>query len=55
VSPLDSTEPSRGIYVQKPKSDIYTAMLGVALGAIAIAILFLALEINRYGWNLSGS
>jgi hypothetical protein len=42
--------------VRKPKSSLYTALLGVAVLAIAVGCLFLLLEISRYGllsapWN----
>lgn len=47
-----STDPTRGIAVQKPKADIYTFMLGVALVAILMAILFLCLEMQRYDWKI---
>jgi hypothetical protein len=34
----------RGVYVEGPKNDIFTALLGVALGAIILACVFLLLE-----------
>jgi hypothetical protein len=60
VSQLDSrsTEPA-GVLVPKPKSNIYTALLGIALAAIVIACLLLVFEISEYGaiwsrpWNAS--
>ena len=38
----------RGVYVQAAKSDIYVALLGVALGAMIIGCLLLVLVLNRY-------
>ncbi len=41
----------RGVYVQTPKSDIYVALLGVALGAMILGSLLLVLVLNRYGFS----
>ncbi len=41
----------RGVYVQKPKSDIYVAMLGIALGAILLGCLLLLWVWYGYGWQ----
>jgi hypothetical protein len=49
-SQLDSTDKGR-ISVPKPRPDIYTILLGLALGAILIAILCLVLELGRYKWD----
>ena len=43
-----STEPA-GVLVPKPKSNVYTALLGIALAAIMLGCLFLVLEITEYG------
>jgi heme/copper-type cytochrome/quinol oxidase subunit 3 len=43
-----STEPA-GVLVRKPKSNVYTALLGIALAAIMLGCLFLVLEITEYG------
>jgi hypothetical protein len=37
--------------VAKPKPDAYTALLGIALGAILVGILCLCLEMSRYDWD----
>ena len=37
-----------GVFVQTPQSDVYVAMLGVALGAIVLGCLLLTLVLNRY-------
>lgn len=39
--------------IQTPRSDIYVAMLGIALGAIVIGSILLALVMNRYEWKRS--
>ena len=43
-----------GVFVQKPRSDIYVALLSIALGAILFGCLLLALQLNTYEWKLSG-
>jgi hypothetical protein len=49
-----------GILVRKPKTSIFTVLLGIAAVAIAIGCLFLFLEISQYGalwsspWNARG-
>jgi hypothetical protein len=58
VSRLDSiSNRPRGVLVRKPRTSIYTILLGVAVGALTIGCLALALEIMRYGsllnaWNI---
>jgi len=37
--------------VQAPKSDIYTVMLGIALGALVIGCLLMTLLLNGYGFS----
>lgn len=51
----DSTDPGRGVVVQKPKANIYTVLLGIALTAILMAILFLCLEMSRYNWDIKAA
>jgi len=41
--------------VQAPRSDIFVAMLGVALGAMILGCLLLALKLNEYGFELKAS
>jgi hypothetical protein len=38
--------------VQAPKSDIYVALLGLALAAILIACLLMLIMLNSYGWSV---
>ena len=51
MSRASSSRGRRGVYVEAPTADIYTVLLGIALGAIFIACLVLALELNDYGWD----
>ncbi|MFO0909880.1 MAG: hypothetical protein U0794_16285 [Isosphaeraceae bacterium] len=43
------------MYVQAPKSDIYVALLGVALGAMVLGCLLLLLVLNRYEFKTTVS
>lgn len=40
--------PGRQVMVPTARSDVYVALLGVALGAILLGCLFLVLVLNRY-------
>lgn len=40
-----------GVYVQTPKSDVFVALLGVALGAMIIACILLVLVWKRYDFK----
>jgi hypothetical protein len=51
VSQLDSTNEPVGIYEERPRSNIYTAMLGVAFVAMAFASAMLAMELKEYQWD----
>ena len=51
MSRADSTDSPRGVYVQKPKADIYTVLLAIALVAILIACLLLFLEVRAYNYD----
>ena len=51
MSSQNSPDPGRGVVVQKPKADIYTALLGIALTAILLAIICLWLEMSRYKYD----
>jgi hypothetical protein len=54
VSQLDSTNAGGGIYEEKPRSNIYTAMLAVAFVALAFASTMLALELKEYNFEYKG-
>jgi hypothetical protein len=51
VSQLDSTNEPGGIYEERPRSNIYTAMLAVAFVAMAFASAMLAMELKEYNWD----
>lgn len=55
MSRLDSTEDRPGIYVPKPKPDIYTVLLGIALFAVLVGCLLLFLEWRSYGYATRAS
>lgn len=40
-----------GVLVQSPKSDIYVALLGVALGAIIVSCLLMVMLFSNYGFS----
>lgn len=45
------TPGGRQVMVASARSDIYVALLGVALGAIVLGCLLLALVMNKYGFS----
>lgn len=55
MSPPDLTDRPRGIVVQKPRSDIYTALLAVGLTALILGIVMLVLEMNKFDWDIKAS
>jgi hypothetical protein len=44
-----------GVFVQAPKSDIYVALLGVALGAMFIGCILLVLVLQRYEFKFKAA
>jgi hypothetical protein len=54
MSPQSSANPG-GVYVKKPKADIYTALLFVALVALVIGITMLCKEMERYNWEFKAA
>ena len=44
-----------GVKVPKPRPDVYTVLLGIALAAILLGILCLSLELSRYNWDYKGN
>jgi hypothetical protein len=52
---LASPEQPRAVVVQKPKANIYTALLALALVAIIVGCICLGAELNAYQWDLKGS
>jgi hypothetical protein len=53
VSPRKSTDNPGGAY-RKPRPDIYTMFLVIALLAILVSILFLYLHMQAYNFELKG-
>jgi hypothetical protein len=53
VSLPGSTDKSGGPY-RKPRADVYTVLLAVALVALLIGILCLYLEMKAYDWKIRG-
>jgi hypothetical protein len=53
-----ASDAPRGVLVRRPKTSIYSVMLGITAGALAIGCLVLILEIWTYGapwtfpWNI---
>jgi hypothetical protein len=52
---LPSSNNPGGVYIKKPKADIYTALLFVALVALVIGITMLCKEMERYNWEFKAS
>ena len=42
-----------GVFVTTPKSDIYVALLGVALGSMILATLLLVFILGRYDFKIT--
>lgn len=55
MSQPDLTSQPRTLVVQKPKSNIYTALLGIAALSLLVGCIFLAIEITRYAADASVS
>ena len=51
-SNLSNQSQQRGVVVEKPKSDVYTVMLIIALLAIGAAIGLLCSEMSKYDWDI---
>jgi hypothetical protein len=45
-------KPARGVVLEKPKSNIYTVLLGLALTALLVGIVCLYAELNAYEWKM---
>jgi hypothetical protein len=44
-----------GVFVQKPKSDVFVAMLGVSLVAMITGCILLVMILNRYEFKTKAS
>ena len=49
---LSNQNAPQGISSEKPKSDVYTVMVLIALLAVGSAIGLLCNEMNKYDWDL---
>ena len=47
--PESSSEEPRGVLVRRQKTTIYTVMLCITVGALAVGCLLMLLEIWQYG------
>lgn len=47
--------PGRSVVVQRPKNDVYTVLLGIALLAIVIACILLYMEFRRYKGDMNAT
>jgi hypothetical protein len=45
----EETTTRRGVIVRKPRTNIYTTLLGIAVAALAIGCLLMLLETSRFG------
>ncbi|WP_425396453.1 hypothetical protein [Aeoliella sp.] len=48
MSQPETTDQPRSMVVQKPKSNIYTALLGISLLCLMLACMFLLLAWSQY-------
>jgi hypothetical protein len=53
LPPSSNDNPSSPTQYRKPKADLYTLMLVIALVAILVGILFLCLYNGVYEWKVS--
>jgi hypothetical protein len=51
--PDSSSDRPRGVLVRRPKTSIYTALLGIALLALVFSCLLLVLELWRYDFQIN--
>jgi len=54
MSQPDSLGNPGGIYEERPRSNVYTAMLGVSLVALILASAMLGVELSKYKWDYKG-
>ena len=47
--------PARGMYVEKPAANIYTALLVLSFVALVIGCLCLAGEMSTYQWDFKAA
>lgn len=51
--PSPARPAARGVFVQKPKSDVYVALLGVALGSLLLGSLLLTLYLGAHDFQIN--
>lgn len=52
MSQPDLNQINRGVYVEKPRFNVYTMMLILAFAAICAACFCLNAELNLYEWDI---
>ncbi len=54
MSPRDSEKKSKPASGASPAPDVYVGLLFVAVAALIAGCIFLAMELNEYGWQMAG-
>jgi hypothetical protein len=52
---LASPQAPRTVVLQKPRANVYTALLALSLVAIIVGCVCLAAELNAYNWDFKAS
>jgi hypothetical protein len=47
--------PARGVFVEKPRANAYTAMLVLSFVALVIGCICLAAEMKSYDWDFKAA
>ncbi len=47
--------PARAVFVEKPRANIYTALLALSFTALVIGSLLLAHEMKAYDWDFKAA
>jgi hypothetical protein len=55
ASPAPARAGRPGVYVATPKSDVYVALLGIALGAMVVGCVLLVMVWQRYEFKVKAS
>ncbi len=50
--PKFKAKPGRGVVLEKPRANAYTAMLVLAFLALVVGCLFLSAELKLYDWKI---
>ena len=54
MSPRNSEKKSKSSSGASPAPDIYVGLLFVAVAALITGCIFLAMELEKYGWQMAG-